>query len=110
MVDIGQVKTFVKPVPDKAQALKVVEEAAEVFGAWQEWISSPHSETMDAIKLECADVIQATCNLLASIGVTDFSGYMKECEVRNKFRGRAYEDTMVEPCEPVTEFQMNLEL
>lgn len=32
-VKIGTVKTFPNVIPDKAQALKVLEEAAEVFGA-----------------------------------------------------------------------------
>ena len=34
-VEIGTVQTFPDVKPDKAQALKVLEEAAEVFGAWQ---------------------------------------------------------------------------
>lgn len=36
-VKLGTVQTFADVRPDKAQALKVLEEAAEVFGAWQQW-------------------------------------------------------------------------
>ncbi len=36
-VKLGTVQTFAKVEPDKAQALKVLEEAAEVFGEWQQW-------------------------------------------------------------------------
>lgn len=34
-VNIGEVATFPNALPGKEQALKVLEEAAEVFGAWQ---------------------------------------------------------------------------
>ena len=37
IVEIGSVRTFPDVRPDKAQALKVVEEAAEVYAAWQDW-------------------------------------------------------------------------
>lgn len=80
-VNIGEVATFPGVKPDKAQALKVLEEAAEVFGAWQ---------AFDDYELfyECADVIQATCNLVAAFGVSDFAPYMEECRTRNEERGR----------------------
>lgn len=80
-VNIGEVATFPGAKPDKAQALKVLEEAAEVFGAWQ---------AFDDYELfyECADVIQATCNLVAAFGVADFAPYMEECRIRNEERGR----------------------
>lgn len=80
-VNIGEVATFPGVKPDKAQALKVLEEAAEVFGAWQ---------AFDDYELfyECADVIQATCNLVAAFGVSDFAPYMEECRIRNEERER----------------------
>lgn len=37
---------------------------------------------------ECADVIQATCNLLAAYEVKDFTGFMEACRARNVERGR----------------------
>lgn len=36
----------------------------------------------------CADVIQATLNLVAALGVEDFRPYLKACEKRNRERGR----------------------
>ncbi len=38
--------------------------------------------------MHCADNIQATCNLLAALGVTDFAPYMDMCRKRNEERGR----------------------
>lgn len=83
---IGDVVCFDDPKPDKEQAVKVLEEAAEVFGAWQEW---------DAGKIdggwvvdELCDVVQASANLLFAMGVTDLRPDMLECEERNRSRGR----------------------
>lgn len=39
---------------------------------------------------ECADVIQATCNLLDAFGVVDMEQHMEECRARNEARGREY--------------------
>lgn len=88
-VNIGEVATFPGAKADKAQALKVLEEAAEVFGAWQVYddFDPPHC-LVEPVLDECADVIQATCNLLAALGVIDFEPYMDECRKRNEERGR----------------------
>ncbi len=93
IVKLGTVQTFAEVEPDKAQALKVLEEAAEVFGAWQLWDDLDPDEKRDgfnaiSLKAECADVIQATCNLLAAYGVRDFTMYMEACRKRNVARGR----------------------
>lgn len=92
-VEIGTVQTFPDVKPDKAQALKVLEEAAEVFGAWQQWDGLDQDEKGDGFNViclmnECADVIQATCNLLAAYGVKDFTCSMESCRMRNAERGR----------------------
>lgn len=92
-VKLGTVQTFAGVKPDKAQALKVLEEAAEVFGAWQLWDDLDQDEKGDGFNVicmmnECADVIQATCNLLAAYGVVDFTAYMEACRKRNVERGR----------------------
>lgn len=92
-VKLGTVQTFTDVRPDKAQALKVLEEAAEVFGAWQLWDDLDPDEKRDAFSAgcllgECADVIQATCNLVAAYGVTDFTAFMEEFRRRNVERGR----------------------
>lgn len=92
-VEIGTVQTFDRVKPDKAQALKVLEEATEVVGAWQlledadDYIGGDAFEHA-CLMAECADVIQATCNLLAAYGVRDFTAYMESCRKRNVERGR----------------------
>ena len=88
-VKIGEVATFPDAKADKAQALKVLEEAAEVFGAWQQFDDGEKSALSRWLVLaECADVIQATCNLLAGMGVTYFAPHMDMCRARNEERGR----------------------
>lgn len=100
-VQMGSVRRFDSVEPDKAQALKVLEEAAEVVEAWKDFdevredetrgYGEPHDWTYVArndLLDECADVIQATLNLVAALGVEDFRPLMKECELRNRERGR----------------------
>lgn len=87
-VEIGTVQTFAEVKPDKAQALKVLEEAAEVFGAWQRLDAMESGAVFQDLKDECADVIQATCNLLAAYEVKDFTGFIETCRRRNVERGR----------------------
>lgn len=88
-VKLGTVQTLANVRPDKAQALKVLEEAAEVFGAWQLWEDQDPDEKCDGfndifLMGECADVTQATCNLIAAYGVTDFTAFMEGCRKRNE--------------------------
>lgn len=88
-VKLGTVQTFGDVRKDKAQALKVLEEAAEAFGAWQLWDDLDPGEKGDGFSVgclmgECADVIQATCNLLAAYGVMDFTVFMEGCRRRNE--------------------------
>lgn len=102
-VRVGSVRRFDHLEADKAQALKPLEEAAEVFGAWQE-MEREHAKCLaygnessgdgDAVAWrevvldECADVIQVTLNLVAALGVEDFRPWMDACEKRNRERGR----------------------
>ena len=69
-----KVEPFTKFVEPKAQALKPLEEAAEVFGAWQaSGIDGSDSITPDMrrdIVYECLDTIQACVTLMESIGTT----------------------------------------
>ena len=104
IVTIPPVRAFARVEPDKAQALKPLEEAAEVFAAWQAWdywrardveerypdidLASTLEIYRKPIVDECADVIQATCNLLSALGVTDLTDAMAACERRNRERGR----------------------
>lgn len=98
-VTIGKVETFPDVKPDKAQILKVLEESAEVFAAWQHASISAEIDGLTGQKLttkwaindlidECADLMQATCNLLAGLGVDDMTDAMERCRMRNVERGR----------------------
>lgn len=96
-VTIPSVRTFAHVKADKAQALKPLEEAVEVFGVWQAMEEAELAHGGDCVLArlwrkrlldECADVIQATLNLVAALGVEDFRPYMKACEERNRERGR----------------------
>lgn len=101
-VRVGSVRRFDRVEPDKAQALKIGEEVMETFSAWEEfWKMCERDEEgnpvfgipltdawVEPILDECADVIQATLNLVAAMGVEDFRPYMKACEERNRERGR----------------------
>lgn len=60
----------------------------EVFYAWDAWVLNQTEEKRERLLDSCADVIQATCNLVAALGVEDFRPYMKACERRNRERGR----------------------
>lgn len=72
-----------EPDAPKAQALKLLEEAAEVYGAWQ-----LNSDTY--VLNECMDVVQAVVNLLAALGFTqeDVNAAIERCNKRNQERGR----------------------
>ena len=92
-VTIGKVETFPDAQADKEQILKVLEESAEVFAAWQAWIDAQRDDypvrwRRDDLVDECADLIQATCNLLAGLGVDDMTEAMERCRIRNVERGR----------------------
>lgn len=88
-VRVGSVRCFDSVRPDKAQALKVLEEAAEVFGAWQVYEKAGKGDVFrDVILDECADVIQATLNLVRALGVDDFREWVDRCEQRQRERGR----------------------
>ena len=94
-VQVGSVRRFDRVEPDKAQALKPLEEAAEVFGALQS-THLPEDRRRERILDECADVIQATLNLVAALGVEDFRPWMKACERRNRERGRVTDGKAVD--------------
>lgn len=80
-------QTFREVSDSKAQALKPLEEAAEVFGAWQ-----GRDDAHDAHGLidECMDTVQAVTNLLAAVGATqgDVDAAIERMDGRNRDRGR----------------------
>ena len=98
-VTIPPVRCFAHVETSKAQALKPLEEAAEVFGAWQGYDRTKswgydwdeylaNNDYLISLVEECCDVIVATCNLLAALGITDLTEAMAECERKNDDRGR----------------------
>ncbi len=81
-VQLKGMRAFTHVHPDKQQALKPLEEAAEVFGAWLRWCEidpdfglTTGFEERDILD-ECADVVQAVVNLAASMGVSDLTPYL----------------------------------
>ena len=98
-VTIPPVRCFAHVDTSKAQALKPLEEAAEAFAAWQDYDRTKswgddwdeclaNNDSLISLVDECCDVIQATCNLLYALGVTDLTDAMNACERRNRERGR----------------------
>ena len=100
-VNVGKVAVFREVKDDKAQALKVLEEAAEVVEAWKayseakaagEAMGVPRHEiamgARDDLLDEIADVVQASMNLASALGIVDFTERMRMCRVRNEKRGR----------------------
>ena len=91
------VRVFNNVSASKGQALKPLEEAAEVFGAWQELDNMrPTTFKQDWVDMrnclidECMDTVQATVNLLAAIGATqgEVDAAIKRMDERNGDRGR----------------------
>lgn len=80
----------------KGQALKPLEEAAEVFGAWQKCDCMRYAPaairkaSREGLIDECMDTVQAVANLLAAIGATqgEADAAIKRMDGRNGDRGR----------------------
>lgn len=89
-------RVFRKVEDSKQQALKPLEEAAEIFGAWQKYDDMQYApETMrkvfrEELIDECMDTVQAVANLLAAIGTTqgEVDAAIKRMDERNGDRGR----------------------
>lgn len=88
--DLGAVSTFRDLHVDKAQAVKVLEEAGEVVDATKRFIARQDAPTRTELLDECADVCQAVANLLAALGVDgdEWAAAVGRCEKRNRERGR----------------------
>lgn len=95
-VRIDDVTTWDTGCDECGQARKLLEEAGEVVDAaavlWgaENYGAGPSevSAARAALLRECADAVQATCNLLAVLDVTDMTEAMRRCERRNRERGR----------------------
>lgn len=74
----------------KHTALKPLEEAAEVFGAWQTYKAEGTAYTREGVIYECCDAIQATGNLLYHIGADndEVADMMRKVTENNRARGR----------------------
>lgn len=90
-INVGEVAVFDNVEPNKEQALKPLEEAAEVFGAWQEWNETKRAVGAVRVIEEIADTVQACVNLAAAMRAEDLVYAMRECEKRNIERGRITE-------------------
>lgn len=94
---IIEVTPFFADCSEDEQACKVLEEAAEVFAAWQALDVCGASDICMACSIKCAahidfadeiaDVIQAACNLAYRYGI-DVAEAMKRCTERQRARGR----------------------
>lgn len=101
-VKLASVRTFPHVAPNKAQALKVLEEASETVEAFKKWLLADGFQKCNAEEVpadwadeelndlmdEIADTITASCNLAAALGVTDLTPYLARCDERNRERGR----------------------
>ena len=100
-VKVGSVAVFPDAKADKDQARKILEEAAEAFGAWQRYASDVETGegmgfprharvtgSFDDLADELADVVTACMNMACAIGIVDFTARMEECAKRNRARGR----------------------
>lgn len=83
---LGELRTFPNVKADKAQALKPLEEAAEVFSAWETWTG--YGGSAERILDEIADCVTACCNLAAALGCDDMRPLLQKAEMRNEQRGR----------------------
>lgn len=89
-------RVFNEVKDSKGQALKPLEEAAEVFGAWQARYNMRFASRdaqgafRDDLIDECMDTVQAIANLLAAVGATqgEVDDAIKRMDERNEYRGR----------------------
>lgn len=92
-------RTFREVRDDKAQALKPLEEAAEIYGAWQELTihdgMTPDADARramlrDYVIDECVETIQAAVNMLAALTVEqgEIDMAIDRMDARNDMRGR----------------------
>lgn len=100
-VRVGWIDTFLDVCDNKEQALKPLEETAEIFGAWQRMRSECQADChgCDCFCInhkllvdECADAMQAIANLLEAIDQQSICLELDECAARNISRGREYAD------------------
>lgn len=89
-------RVFRKVENTKPQVLKPLEEAAEIYGAWQKYDDMQYAP--EAIRKvfreelidECMDTVQAVANMLAAVGATqgEVDAAIMRMDERNEGRGR----------------------
>ena len=95
-VTFGDIPVFEDISFDKKQALKILEEAAEVFGAWQNHDKGVETQSGNSerdILDECCDVVTAVANLCSAMGYRNMVPFMEDCLERNIERGRVVIDS-----------------
>ena len=84
------INTFTQDTPKEA-ALKPLEEAAEVYGAWQRLEKTrtpwPSVKAYTELGEEIADCVTACANLAARYGI-DLDAALAQVEEKNRTRGR----------------------
>ena len=96
MIDgyLSNMRVFDDVSDGKGQALKPLEEAAEIFGAWREFDGMRNvpawRDMRDDLIDECMDTVQAIANLLAAVDATqgEVDAAVKRMNERNENRGR----------------------
>lgn len=85
----GQVEKMASEVMEVFAEVQAMDEASRAFGPEVTGYSAGvMAEHESAVAAECADVVTATCNLLAMFGVDDATAIMAECAERQRERGR----------------------
>lgn len=87
-VRVGSVRRFDWVEADTMAAAAVNDAGLEVIYSLNDWRSNTSTRHRERLLSDCADVIQATLNLVVALGVDDFRPWMKACERRNRERGR----------------------
>lgn len=86
MIDIP---SFPNIIPNKELFLKLLEEAAETFSAWEDFVEDDFNinENIDNILNETADVMQVCMNIFAAFSKKP-NPYILDMIERNEARGR----------------------
>ena len=92
LIQMGAVQPFDEVPTQHDTVRKLVEEAAEVFGAWYVLSLSEDEDAYrhayNSLTDEIADVIQVIANLCNALGIHDARSIIKACRDRNVARGR----------------------
>lgn len=88
-MQIINIPEFPNCKPDKAQFLKLLEESAEVYSAWEKWSESnyDYQSKLDNLLNEVADVMQCCVNIFSALDSIP-NIYIVNMIARNEKRGR----------------------